>query len=330
AKRHRGARIGLTVVAALETLAFAAAGLAGLLPALLGVLVIAFLWSREARAWFRPPAAAAAGGADPFGQTPPSARSTAPPATPGPDASRRPSPAAAPRDRVGVGVRPAEEGEEVPPASPRPYASGPGQALPTAPEQPPTPQPAPYGQQPGPYGQQPAAQQPAPYGQQPAPYGQPYGHAAQPLRPVGRPRPLVVAVAIAAGLSALVGGVFALNALVYLASPTEYARLIAEQPMIVEERMLEQVSMSATEFAQLLFWMSLALGTLALAGLGTALWTLSGQPVARIAFTAVTGLAIVVSALAFPFGLVFVAAEAACLVMVWRREVSAWFRSRRP
>lgn len=53
ARGHRGARVALTILAAGSSFVFVAFGLAGLLPAAMAALCVFYLWSAEARAWFR-------------------------------------------------------------------------------------------------------------------------------------------------------------------------------------------------------------------------------------------------------------------------------------
>lgn len=54
ARRHRGARIGLTVVAVLSGLLFLTTGLVGIIPVALAAACVGLLWSREANDWFNP------------------------------------------------------------------------------------------------------------------------------------------------------------------------------------------------------------------------------------------------------------------------------------
>ncbi len=310
AKRHRGARIGLTVLAALSSLAFVVAGTSGIVPALLGVIVIVFLWNAEARAWFAGEAAAPAPPARPQASAPPVIPPPAsPPARQSLDAPA--APAIRPPDADGSG--------DLPEPASRPYASGPGPA--TAPVPPYGQQPPSYGQQPPPYGQQapPYGQQPPPYGQQPPPYWRPAA--------LVRPRQLTTAVILATVLSGLVALVFGANAFLYVVSPAEYASLIAEQPMIADRGVLDQVGMTPGEFARVMFWLSLVLGALAVAGGAAALAMLSRRPATRVVFTVVAGIAMVLSVLTAPLGLVWLAAEIGCVVLVWRREVTAWFNA---
>ncbi|WP_370616618.1 hypothetical protein [Mumia sp. Pv 4-285] len=305
AKRHRGARIGLTVLAALSSLAFVVAGTAGIVPGLLGVIVVVFLWGAEARAWF------AGETATPSRRQP--APSGPPPAAPPPEPPVEASPTAPP-----ILPPDAQGSADVPAPASRPYASAPGPVTAPAPSQ---PGPPPYQQQPS-YGHQPPPYgQPGPYGQQPPAYWQPVA--------LVRPRRLTTAVVIATVLSGLVALVFGANALLYLVSPSEYASLIAEQPMIRDSDVLSQAGMSSGEFARMMFWLSLALGLLAVVGAVSALAMLSRQPATRIVFTVVTGIAMVMSVLTAPLGLVWLAAEIGCVVLVWRRDVSAWFAARR-
>ncbi|MGH1563950.1 hypothetical protein [Mumia sp. DW29H23] len=321
AKRHRGARIGLTVLAALSSIAFVVAGTAGIVPALLGVMVVVFLWGRESRAWFagEPAPATATGGRQippsPPQQQPPSAQP--PQLPPSPQQPDAPAPVRPPD--------PSAAGDQPAPAA-RPYASGPGtvsQPLPPQSWQP--PQQPPYGQQPQ---QSPYGAPPHPYAQpQRPPYGQPapFGRAPAP----GRPRQLTTAVILAATLSGLAAVVFGLNVLLYLVSPGEYADLIAEQPLIADADVLGELGMTAAELARMMFWLSLALTVLAVVGAASALTLLSRRPAARVVFTVVASLGMVASVLTAPLGLVWLVAEVACVVLVWRREVSAWFRAGR-
>ncbi|MBW9214212.1 hypothetical protein KV102_05095 [Mumia sp. zg.B53] len=287
AKRHRGARIGLTVLAVLSSLAFLVAGAAGIVPALLGVMVVVFLWGRESRAWFA--------GEAPAETTSQQRRPVDPPGPPTPVLPTSQTQAPPPSVRA---PDPAASGGQPAPAA-RPYASGP-----EAVSQPFSPQSAQYG---------PGAN-PAPYGRMPVP---------------GRPRPLVTAVVVAAALSGLAAAVFGLNVLLYLASPGQYADLIAEQPMIADSDILGQLGMTAAELARTMFWLSLALALLAVAGAVSALAMLSRRPATRIVFTVVAALGMVASVLTAPLGLVWLLAEVACVVLVWRREVSDWFRAAR-
>ena len=49
---HQASRIGLTVLAGLAALGFLLTGVGGLLPAILGILVVYLLWTAQAREWF--------------------------------------------------------------------------------------------------------------------------------------------------------------------------------------------------------------------------------------------------------------------------------------
>ena len=238
AKRHRGARIGLTVLAVLSSLAFVVAGATGqqaLLDVAIFLALISFLWGRESRAWFA-------------GQTPPETtsqqrRPADPQSSPTPVLPTQKPQAPAPQTPVRA-PDPAATGGQPAPAA-RPYASGPG-----AVSQPFPPRSSPYA---------PGAD-PASYGRTPVP---------------GRPRRLVTAVVVAAVLSGLAAAVFGLNVLLYVASPGQYADLIAEQPMIADSDILGQLGMTAAELARTMFWLSLALALLAVAGAVSALAMLS-------------------------------------------------------
>jgi hypothetical protein len=125
-QRHRGARLGLSIVSVV--LVFTATLVAGLLPLLVGVAVLR-LWSRDARDWFdgrparvrepagspRPPDAFSAG--PPPGQAPPQAWPTPPP-------SDRPT------------VAPGGDPWVRPAASPYAFGTPPPRSLPTTRPQP--------------------------------------------------------------------------------------------------------------------------------------------------------------------------------------------------
>ncbi|WP_262847827.1 proline-rich domain-containing protein [Mumia quercus] len=270
AKRHKGARIGLTVVSVLSTVSFAATGAAGIIPAMLGVVVVVFLWSAESRAWFagrelqpaqRPPQ-----------QSVPAARPVHTTATPP--------------------VRPPQPGSESqPPPAPRPYAAAPGSY------QHPFPGPVPHQQ---------------------APYARP----GQPPRP----RPLITAVVTATVLSGIVAAVFGLNALIYLVSPSQYVEMLSNPPMFSDADVRQLIGDDPEGYARGIFLLSLALGLLAVAGAASALSLLVRKPAARIVFTVVAGIGMAVSVVLAPLGLIWLLAQAACVMLVWRREVTAWLR----
>lgn len=52
ARGDKGSRMGITILSSLALVVFAAGGLAGLVPAVLAVLVLSFLWSKSSREWF--------------------------------------------------------------------------------------------------------------------------------------------------------------------------------------------------------------------------------------------------------------------------------------
>ena len=134
--RHRGARIGLTVVAVL--MLFSATFVSGILPVLVAVAA-SMLWGREARDWFagRAPRPASERGADgpPAPQrsaiwpTTPPTSSTPPPTTPSPTGPSPTGPSPAGPSPTGAGERPGPAGQPfgVAPAAtvPQPYASAP-------------------------------------------------------------------------------------------------------------------------------------------------------------------------------------------------------------
>jgi lysylphosphatidylglycerol synthetase-like protein (DUF2156 family) len=197
-QRHRAARVGFTVTAALMLLTVPAAGLLPLFVALTAIP----MWSRAARDWYagREPLPA---GAD--------ARALrllsqqGPPPAPAPFGNE-PGQGAAPGSAAPGPAAPPATGAQPPPLyGPPPYGPPYGQ-----PPSGPPPYGPPYGQTPSgpsPYGQTPSG--PSPYGQTPSgqppygqvPYGQPgyptavHGYAAYPTYRDPDQRPLTVTIA---------------------------------------------------------------------------------------------------------------------------------------
>lgn len=106
ARRHRGARVVLTVTSVGAGIVFLPSGLAGILPAAMAIAAAVLLWSRDANAWFNPEKAARAEAARAE-----AARANAPPA----DAERTSATSA---------------GDPVPPADAPPPAGGHGRPRP--------------------------------------------------------------------------------------------------------------------------------------------------------------------------------------------------------
>jgi MFS family permease len=201
-QRHRGARIGFTVVAALLLVTIP---VAGLMPVLLAVAA-GLIWSRPGRDWYA-------------GRTPAPAR------TPPPRAVEQ---SAVPPTSAPEAPTPSALSEDGPPPSPYPFGTPPGAEPPPSGQQPAPPsgpQPAPpSGQQPAQPAPQPAPPPGQPYGQPAQPYGQPaqpYGHYPPPSQPPvprgsGDPdkRPFSVTLAailtwLGAGLVSAAMGLFA-------------------------------------------------------------------------------------------------------------------------
>lgn len=270
AKRHKGARIGLTVVSVLSTVSFAATGAAGIIPAMLGVVVVVFLWSAESRAWF-------------------AGREVQPPQRP-PQQGDIPAPRPVHTTATPPVRAPQPGSESQPPPAARPYAAGPG-----------------------------SYQHPFPG---PGPQQAPYARPGQPPRP----RPLITAVVTATVLSAIVAAVFGLNALIYLVSPSQYVEMLSNPPMFSDADVRQLIGDDPEGYARGMFLLSLALGLLAIAGAASALSLLVRKPAARIVFTVVAGIGMAVSVVLAPLGLIWLVAQAACVVLVWRREVTAWLR----
>lgn len=156
----------------------------------------------------------------------------------------------------------------------------------------------------------------------------PQGAQSQRAYGVRRPRSIVIAVVVTSVMAGLVGLVSGANALLYLLSPSEYTQLLLEQPMLQEQRILEQLGMSGSELSRLIFIGAVVCAVLAAAAIGTALLMLRRIPAARIGFTVVTGLAIALSVIAFPLGLIWAAGEIFVLVQVYRVDANAWFAAR--
>jgi hypothetical protein len=208
ARRHQGARVGFSVIAALLLLT---TPVAGMLTFLVGIAAV-LLWSEPSRAWFsgRDPARSQADrrqevlmsagkspqdgppGASgwPYGATGPGSDEGS--SEPGRDVPPAPPSTAAP-PWSSQPPQPPQSDSPQPPPYPGAYGAGqeqspgegapPAEPPPTQPQQPQQPwsapagsgQQAPYGQ---PYGQQPYGQPyGSPYGQ---PYGSPYGQAGYP------------------------------------------------------------------------------------------------------------------------------------------------------
>ena len=226
-QRHRAARIGYTVTAALLVLTVPAAGL---LPIFVALAAIP-LWTRSARDWYagRVPAPARPDvpgvrllsqqgpppplyGPPVYGQPP-----YGPPAAPPPGAPPAAPPSGGPPGSgpTPSGQDPHEDGSSGPP----PYGGAP---YGTPPDRQAPPGPPPYG---APYGTPPQSQAPygqAPYGQ--APYGQaPYGQPGYPVPGYGSTQPRrdpdsrPVTVTIAAVLTWVGAGVTATLMLAFVA-----------------------------------------------------------------------------------------------------------------
>lgn len=185
-QRHRGARIGFTVVAALLLLSVP---VAGLMPFFLAVAAF-LLWSQPARDWYagRPPASATAGD---------SRRMTA---------FNEGRPASLQQDRP------------VPGPQPDPQPPTPVPALDPASDHPPSDQsdrtPAPY---PG-FAQPPSQQQPAQPNQQPGyPAGYDFGHPPAQATSHRDPEKRPVTVTVAAALTWIGAGLTALLMVVFMA-----------------------------------------------------------------------------------------------------------------
>lgn len=300
AKGHHGARILLTLLAGGASLGFLATGLLGVLPAAMTVWCIVYLWSKQARAWFA--------GEEPPPERPAESRAGWPQS--GPPQSGPPQ----------SGPESGQGSVEAPPATPAaaPEADSAADSAPgwgSTSTEGPRPSDRPFGTPAQQSAQQPAQQAahpPQSGGVPPGPYG---------LR---RPRSIVIAVVVTSVMAGLVAMVCGANAMLYLLSPSEYTRLLLDQPMLQEQQILDQLGVSGEELAQMVFIGATVCAVLAAAAIGTALLLLRRLRAARIGLTILTGLAIALSVVAFPLGLIWAVGEVFVLVQLYRVDANAW------
>jgi hypothetical protein len=325
--RHRSARIGLTVAAAIMLLTVVS-GVFGLVVA----AATAMLWSRPARDWFagRLPAPAGASAASS------AASSRAVPSEPGRRQPLLSSAEEGPRQETG-------EGEQPRPAPPPTYGFGTPhahQGPPSGPSEEPQGQPGGQGYPggypgqgyPGGYpGEQhtqpyPASSQPVypPPGDYPPPGAwPPPAYGQQPSRPVGR-RP--VTVTVAAVLTWLFAGLATAG---YLAV---VALLLADRTQLIDrvttDPQFRGLNITGNELVAALWVMSAIIILWAVIAMVLAFLAFRGHNWARITLVVSSAVTFVACLAAFPFGLAHMIVAAAVIVLLFTGGANDWFARR--
>lgn len=160
----------------------------------------------------------------------------------------------------------------------------------------------------------------------PATYPGPGPTTARPVVAARRPAPVLVAGVVTLVASGLVAAVAGLNALLYLSSPGEYERLLADQP--VADQAVEQLGVSVETLARGMFVGCTLLALLALVGVLAGALVLAGLRAGRVLALVASGLTVPLALVLFPVGLPW--AVSAALVLWWltRPEARAWFAAR--
>lgn len=318
-RRHRAARIGLTVLAGAWALLSLALGLAGLLLAVIAVGCVVLLWSAEARKWFAtstPPREAVPGG-PPISPPPhttsakgmPIVMSTPPP----PDEPDQPKTWGKPDEESSA---PPQGDTSATPPPPAPGTSPP--PPPPPPSQPGTPPPPP-----------PPPLQPGGYsGYVPPSAGgyQPYG-AYAPATPPPAPESVVPTkrpgTLTAAGVITIVMSSFALLgsgilSLVFLADRNS----LEEDDSMIE--LANDADVAVEDLVTALGILGVIAALLSLTALVLGVLLLRNKRV-RIPLVVLSAIAIIISLLAFPIGLLWVIAEVLVIVFCFIGGAGAWF-----
>jgi hypothetical protein len=309
-RRHRAARIGLTVLAGAWALLSLALGLAGLLLAAIAVGCVVLLWSAEARKWFATstPPREAAPGEPPIPPPPhttsakgmPIVMSTPPP----PDEPDQPKTWGKPDEESSA--PPQGDASATPPPPPPPSQPG-------TPPPPPPPPPS----QPGGY---------SGYGPPPAGGYQPYG-AYAPATPPPAPESVVPTkrpgTLTAAGVITIVMSSFALLgsgilALVFLVNRTS----LEEDESMID--LANDADVAVEDLVTALGVLGIIAALLSLAALVLGVLLLRNKRV-RIPLVVLSAIAIIMSLLAFPIGLLWVIAEVLVIVFCFIGGAGAWF-----
>lgn len=313
---HQPSRTGLTVVVPLMVVPAVMSGWS-LVPALIALGAVAWLWVSDSRAWF-----SAVGGG--------TSTATA-------DA-RRGDQMSSTSPPPGEGQR--EPGHEPPPApqygqQPPPY--GGSDAHDTTAQQP-------YGQQPPQYGEQPHDQspqygQPPPYGQQPygQSYGQqPYGQQQGTPSPYPSKRPGIVTAAaiIAMIMSALTGLVWLLFGIFAMASGDALVEAIRDEPDA--RRQVDDAGISMTQLQdgiQTFGIVALVLGVLILLAILPAMGVLRGSNAARVVLIILAVITVLIGLFFTVFGsgvgLPWVIAGGLVVLFLLLGDAGAWFAGRK-
>jgi len=339
--RHRAARIGLTVAAAIMLLTVVS-GVFGLLVA----AATAMLWSRPARDWFagRAPAPAPSGASTASSRAVPSESGRRQPLLSSADERPRQEtgegeqPRPAPPPTYGFGTPQAHQGPP-PPSPSEPEGQPGGQAYPGQPHpgqahpgQPYPGQPYPGQGYPGGYpGEQPTQPYPAssqpvypPPGAYPPPGGwPPPAYGQRPSGPVGR-RPVTVTVAavltwLFAGLAT--AGYLAVVALL-LADRTQLIDRVTSDPQF------RGLNITGNELVAALWVMSAVIILWAVIAMVLAFLAFRGHNWARITLVVSSAVTFLVCLAAFPFGLAHMIVAAAVIVLLFTGGANGWFARR--
>ena len=318
-RRHRSARIGLTVLAGAWALLSLAIGLAGIVLAVIAVGCVVLLWSAEARTWFAttPSREAVTGGppspSDPNASakgmpivmsTPPPPDEPDQPKTWGKPASQEP-PASPPDDSSPSQSPPPPPQPSQPPPPPPPFPQ-------SAPPPPPPPPPPGYGG----YGPPPPTGGYQPYGAY-AP-GMPPPPPPQSVVPTKRPGTLTAAGVITivmSGIALLGMGIFVI---VFL---SDRGSLETDDSMV---QLADDANVNVKDLVTALGVLGIIAALLSLAAVILGILLLRNKRV-RIPLVVLSALAIVMSLLAFPLGLVWAIAEILVIVFLFSGGAGAWF-----
>jgi hypothetical protein len=287
-QRHRGARVGLTVTAVL--LLFSATFVSGILPILVAVAA-SMLWSRDARDWFagRPPRPAPA--VPPPASGPPAGDGHAD--TPAGMTTWRPGAQPGPLPGPHPGAQPGAQPVPQSGSQDGPRESGPPPAA------------YPYGTSPGPF--------PAHAGHPGAPY------ASARVRTPARP----TAVTVAAWLTWVFAG---LTAVFFLL--TVVAILVDHQAIVEAMQRNPQVAAMGLSGREILgyVWVTVAVVIFwAFAAMALAVLAYRRVELGRILLIVSAAAAGLMGLVAVPVGWLNAAAAIACVVLLSRRSVRAWY-----
>jgi hypothetical protein len=295
---HRVSRVALTVVVPLMMVPAVVSGWS-LVPALLAVGAVVFLWLPDSRAWF-------------------AAQGPAPATKPSVHAPRG-DPMSSTTPPPGEGHD--ESGREAPPPPPQ-YG-----------------QPPPYGQAPQPESGSGQQQTSEPYGQQPygqQPYGQqPYGQESQPSPyPTRRPGVVTAAAVIAMVMSTLTALVWLVLGVVAVSAGDTIVDEIRDDPDAMRELDDAGITLSDVQDGIEVFGVvALILGVLMLLTIWPAIGVLRGSGVARVILVILSIVTVLVGLLGTVgltgLGLPWVIAGALVIVFLFVGDAGAWFAGKK-